>query len=221
VHKPAVVSGSEQEALVAQMLALLTERINLEIVAMPTSGEEFKVHIYLFGVERPIFSFSLGCVATNPTISACLYKICSSGYEAGGEKFFAERSVSPDRTRVTYRQFGDYNEIFDAHFFRMTMFLHYVQVFISCIDIHLADQFPKTEIYCRANVLLDRVIRDVESRLAQRLHTSGKAMSWIHPQTPRVLQQLRETEKTPQNVKKLFSATLVEHIRSKESVNAR
>lgn len=223
-HNPSNIQGSHQDALVGVMISLLTEPINLEIVGIASGAEHFKFHIYLFGMDRPFFSFSLGCIATNPTLSACISKICASGYEEAGTKFFLDRSVPPDATRVEYKNF-DFNALFDVHFLRTTLFLHYVQVFISCIDLCYADQFPQTEVYARASILLQRVIEDVESRLVQQSHTTGRSTASTSSQPPRLspevltmLQTLRASEKTPQSVKKLFPLALANRLRAKASV---
>lgn len=217
-HIPTNVSDSGQEALTSQMIALLTEPCQLEIVGVPTSADDFKFHVYMFGVDRPIFSFSLGCVGSNPTLSACFYKILCSGYEQSGEKFFRERFVPPDRTRIEYKQFF-LNEVFEAHFFRPTLFLHFVQVRISCIDICLGDQYPQMEVYARAHLLLNRVIKAVESKLTEKRHVQSAQMLRVRPETYEILHALRSLEKTPQNVKKLFSAAIANRIRSYASVN--
>jgi len=210
-RRPETKSRSQQDALVAQILEILTERINIEVVATVVSREDFKFQIYFFGVDRPTFSFSLNCFATNPTLTACFSRMLTGGVQRAGHRFFGKQESPPDRSRVVYSNFA-YNDLFAAHLFRGSLLLHFILTFVSGIDLYLADQFPRTEVATRAEILLTRVVHDVESRLAQMVHVRGKDMPWVTDELLRIVNTLNNEEKSPQRVKNLFSTAIVRYI---------
>jgi len=204
-HMPEVRSGSKQEALAAQMLEMLTARIEFEVVGMPFGRDDFKYQIYLFGTEHPMFSFSLRCFDSNPTLAACLVRMLMSGYEdASGARFFGARPALLDRTRVEMRQFA-FNDLLARHFFRGGLLLRFITVFISGIDILFADRYPDIEVARRAETLLERVLADVESRLTQTMHVRGSSLTaWVTPRVMSIVNQLAHMTKSPSNVNDLY-----------------
>lgn len=210
------INGSHQEAIVAKIVEMLTETVMFEITATAHGKEDFKYQLYLFGCERPLYSFSLNCIATNPTLSACIYCMLSTGYEREGMKYFKSRTATPDRSRLDYKDFT-FSDLLAQHFFRSSLLLHYVMVMLSGIDIFFADQYPSMEVTKRGLVLLERVIHDVDSKLEQmkvdktNLHENFKT-------TCRIVNTLVATEKTPENVKNLFSAVIAEQIRTYQPI---
>lgn len=207
-------AASQQDALASQLLDLLIESVNLEVVATSVGRSDMAFHVYLFGIDRPLFCFSLACLATNPTVSACVLRMVSSGYERDGERFFRRRYMAPDKSRLEYRDFA-FNELFSRHFFRAPMFLHFIMSFLSGIDIYFADRYPSIEVAQRGAVLLERVIADVDSRLAQTLHLRGAAaLPWVLPSTTAAVNRLKSADKSLPSVIKLFSTVIAEHVKT-------
>lgn len=213
---PETKSGSHQEELTAQMLDILVEEINLEVVVLPVDKNNFKFQIYFFGTERPLFSFSIACLQTNPTLTACLYRMMSDGREGTGSHFFRGISMPADKSRSKYDNFL-YNDVLARHFFRVTLVLHLVMAVISGIDLYFAERYPNIEIARRGAELLQRVVADLDSRLTQVVHQTDKRPAWVTQKTCTVINQLRDIQKTPFEVKKLFSATIAKHIESYSS----
>lgn len=211
-HRPEVKSGSQQEALSSMLVELLTETIMFEVMVVPTGKKDFKIQLYPFGIDRPIFSFSMQCLGTNPTLTACLLCMIRNGYECETEKCFKLRNSAPDRSKIVYKDFL-FNDLFSRHFFRGPLFLYFIQVFISGISIYLGSQFPDLEVSLRSTVLLDRIIKDVDSRLAQLIHQRPNEFPWVNDQICRIVSTLDNGEKTFENVTKLFSVEITEHFK--------
>jgi len=212
VRKVEPINGSHQEAIVAKIVEMLTETMMFEITAMAHGKEDFKYQLYLFGCERPLYSFSLNCIATNPTLSACIYCMLSTGYEREGMKYFKSRASTPDRSRLEYKDFT-FSDVLAQHFFRSSLLLHYVMVMLSGIDIFFANQYPSIEVTKRGLVLLERVVRDVDSKLEQ-MKVDKPHLSENFKTTCRIVNTLVATEKTPENVKNLFSVAIAEQIKT-------
>lgn len=205
-------SSSAQEAFVAQLFEIFTERITLEIVAVPIDKQNYSITLYMFGRDKPMFSFSLASLKKNPTITKCLSRIMCSGYVIEGERFF-KRYAPPDRSRIEYTAFK-YNELFSRHFLRCGFFLHLIMVCISGIDISLADRYPETTISNMATVLLNRVVADLDSKLTQFVVTNGKSAPWITQEERDVVKMMVSEKKTISDVKNLFSKATAKYIKS-------
>lgn len=203
---------SAQEAFVAQLFEILTERIMLEIVAVPIDKENYSVTMYMFGRDKPTFAFSIECLKKNPTISKCLCRMMSSGHEIEGETFF-KRYTPPDRSRIEYTDFK-FNELFSRHFLRSGYFVHFVMVCIAGIDIFLGDRYPETTIANMATVLLNRVVFDVDSKLTQFVMTNGNSAPWVTKEVRDIVNKMVNEKKTAADVKKLFSEATAEHVKS-------
>jgi len=216
VRKVEPINGSHQEAIVAKIVEMLTETVMFEITATAHGKEDFKYQLYLFGCERPLYSFSLNCIATNPTLSACIYCMLSTGYEREGMKYFRGRTSTPDRSRLEYKDFI-FSDLLAQHFFRSSLLLHYVMVMLSGIDIFFADQYPSIEVTKRGLVLLERVVRDVDSKLEQ-MKVDKPNLSENFKTTCRIVNTLVATEKTPENVKNLFSVAIAEQIKTYQPI---
>lgn len=206
VRRPETSSHSHQEALASMLVDLLTERVMFEVMMVPTGKKDFKLHLYPFGIDRPMFSFSMQCLGTNPTMTACLLCMIRDGREREADKLFNVRQSAPDRSKIVYKDFL-YNELFSVYFFRAPLFLHFIQVFISGLSVYLGCRYPDLEVALRSTVLLDRTIKDVDSRLAQMIDPNLS-------QTCRIVSTLRNKEKTFENVANLFSAEITEYIKS-------
>lgn len=211
------VNDSHQEAIVAEFVDMLTEPITLEIIATVSGKEESKPQIYLFGGDRPLYSFSLQCLRTNPTLSACIYVMLSTGYERQGTKYFNSRKATEDRSRIEYKDFL-FNDILQQHFFRSLLLLHYVEVILSGIDIYFADQYPRMDVTQRSMVLLQRVINDVDSKLEQ-MKVAKKELPKNFETISRIVNTLTATEKTPQQVQNLISTVLADVVKTYPAIN--
>ena len=211
------VNDSHQEAIVAEFVDMLTEPITLEIVATVSGKEGFKTQIYLFGGDRPLYSFSLQCLRTNPTLTACINVMLSTGYERQGTKYFKSRKATEDRSRIEYKDFL-FNDILQQHFFRCLLLLHYVEVILSGIDIFFANQYPRMDVTQRSMVLLQRVINDVDSKLEQ-MKVAKKILPKNFETISRIVNTLTTTEKTPQQVQNLISTVLAEVVKTYPAIN--
>jgi len=208
---------SSQEAFVAQLFEMLTERIMLEIVQVPIDAENYNVTIYMFGRDKPLFSFSIASIKKNPVLTKCISRMMKSGYVVEGETFF-KRHVPPDRSRIEYTDFK-FNDLFSRHFFRSGFFVHFVLVCVAGIDIFLGDRYPETTISNMATVLLNRVVFDVNSKLTQFVVTNGNTAPWITKELRNVVNKMVTEKKTSSAVKNLFSEATAEHVKSYPLIN--
>jgi hypothetical protein len=210
--------NSEQDAFVAQMLEMLTNRVMFEVVASPTNKQDYTFTLYLFGRDKPLFSFSYLCLQTNPTLTQCLNLMISSGYERQGETFFNSRHVPRDSSRIEYVDFK-YNDVFSRHFLRSGLIVHLFTVCASGIDIFLADKFPDTTFAGVATALLNSISEDLDSKLTQFIVTNGSSAPWITQDVRDIVKRLSTEKKTAADVKKLFSIAIAKHARSYPLIN--
>ena len=139
-----VAENSQQEALVNLIKELLFAPLCLEI-EYSWYQQHWNGRLYLFGHSRPRFSFMDSSLETSPIAFACLNRIFRTGYELEGQKFFNQRSQTPDQTKITARNAGDYNDLVAHYVNRSALLASYLMKLVADSTLLAANDMGEEE----------------------------------------------------------------------------
>ena len=167
------------DVLVSQLLTVLVQPARLEFRC--TEGRnESEFIVYPFGMDQPLLSFALQAMASDWVAKAEVLRfiIQGRGNDLGGV-LMSDANVSPDRTRITYRQFA-YNSVFSQSLCRTAVVAFY-------LSVYAAESFQKHSERCSGEPTLDNPVEHARLLMVDCLNEVAVRLAdmWDKPEVRR------------------------------------
>lgn len=165
---------SVQKELQLRFSSLLTEKIDLEVVA--TSHNSTEAVLYLFGAELDSFGVPVSLFRVNYIAFACISRLLADGRDNTSKLSFRSYTCSSTNTKSKWWHFS-YNATFQLHFQRSAIVCSIMAYFAA--TSHRANLVSATYHSSNYRSIMRVLLMSALSDSLSQIFGSGRSFSWL------------------------------------------